>query len=173
MNMSSGSIMCFSFINQGLQRFAKQRKGDRFNFDGEWEVIRQSLQRGQLTGSARFVDEIEQKIKKRIEIRGQGRPRSTESNSLVPLKAVRGISRNYCKGEKEQWVYLRSGGFPGIVLGVLPVFLQFALNLREHCGHSCRFPIWCQKMFYGRLPSTSRIVLRGCWLVGQQDYREK
>jgi putative transposase len=45
--------------------------------EGEWELIRQSLQRGQLTGSARFVDEIEQKIKKRIEIRGQGRPRNT------------------------------------------------------------------------------------------------
>jgi putative transposase len=44
--------------------------------EGEWEVIRQSLQRGQLTGSARFVDEIEQKIKKRIEIRGPGRPKS-------------------------------------------------------------------------------------------------
>jgi len=33
--------------------------------EGEWELIRQSLQRGQLTGSARFVGEIEQKIERR------------------------------------------------------------------------------------------------------------
>ena len=42
---------------------------------GEWQLIRQSLQRGQLTGSKKFVDEIEQKIEKRVEFRGQGRPR--------------------------------------------------------------------------------------------------
>ena len=44
--------------------------------EGEWDVIRQSLQRGQLTGSARFVDEIERKTKRRIEFRGPGRPRN-------------------------------------------------------------------------------------------------
>ena len=27
--------------------------------EGEWDLIRQSLQRGQLTGSSMFVDEIE------------------------------------------------------------------------------------------------------------------
>jgi putative transposase len=43
--------------------------------EGEWELIRQSLQRGQLTGSARFVEEIEHKIEKRVEFRGLGRPR--------------------------------------------------------------------------------------------------
>ena len=42
---------------------------------GELELIRQSLQRGQLTGSDKFIDQIEQKIKKRVEFRGQGRPR--------------------------------------------------------------------------------------------------
>jgi putative transposase len=42
---------------------------------GEWELIRQSLQRGQLTGSIRFVDEIEKKIKRRVECRGRGRPK--------------------------------------------------------------------------------------------------
>ena len=45
--------------------------------EGEWELIRQSLQRGQLTGSTRFVEEIEHKIEKRVEFRGQGRPRKT------------------------------------------------------------------------------------------------
>ena len=36
-----------------------------------------SLQRGQLTGSSRFVDEIEKKIARRVEFRGQGRPSKT------------------------------------------------------------------------------------------------
>ena len=43
--------------------------------EGEWGLIRQSLQRGQLTGSSSFVDEIEKKIARRVEFRGQGRPR--------------------------------------------------------------------------------------------------
>jgi putative transposase len=42
---------------------------------GEWELIRKSLQWGQLTGSPRFVDEIEKKIERRVEFRGPGRPR--------------------------------------------------------------------------------------------------
>jgi len=40
----------------------------------EWDMIRKSLQRGQLTGSPRFVDEIE----RRVEFRGPGRPRKVE-----------------------------------------------------------------------------------------------
>jgi putative transposase len=43
--------------------------------EGEWDLIRQSLQRGQLTGGKRFVDEIEKKIERRIEFREQGRPK--------------------------------------------------------------------------------------------------
>jgi putative transposase len=46
--------------------------------EGEWELIRQSLQRGQLTGSAQFVEEIAQKIERRVEFRGQGRPRKSD-----------------------------------------------------------------------------------------------
>jgi hypothetical protein len=42
--------------------------------EGEWSRIRQAVQRGQLTGSVSFVDEVAQKIKRRIELRGQGRP---------------------------------------------------------------------------------------------------
>lgn len=45
--------------------------------EGEWSLIRQSLQRGQLTGSSRFVDEIAKKTARRVEFRGQGRPRKT------------------------------------------------------------------------------------------------
>ena len=41
----------------------------------ELRVIRQSIQRNQLTGSKRYIDVIEKKIGKRVECRGQGRPR--------------------------------------------------------------------------------------------------
>ena len=41
----------------------------------EVEHISLALQRGQLTGSSRFVDEIAQKIDRRVEFRGPGRPR--------------------------------------------------------------------------------------------------
>jgi len=43
--------------------------------NGEWELIRQSLQRGQLTGTGKFVDQIEEKLNQRVEFRGPGRPR--------------------------------------------------------------------------------------------------
>lgn len=42
----------------------------------EIRLIREALQRGQLTGTRRFVDEVEQIIGLRIEPRGQGRPRA-------------------------------------------------------------------------------------------------
>jgi putative transposase len=42
--------------------------------DGEWELIRESVGRGQLTGDNRFVDEVQQILGKRIEHRRQGRP---------------------------------------------------------------------------------------------------
>ncbi|WP_458130792.1 transposase [Pseudomonas sp. R3-41] len=38
-------------------------------------LIRDALQRGQLTGTSRFVDEVERIVGVRIEQRGQGRPR--------------------------------------------------------------------------------------------------
>lgn len=41
----------------------------------EIRLIREALQRGQLTGTSRFVDEIERIVGLRIELRGQGRPR--------------------------------------------------------------------------------------------------
>jgi len=42
---------------------------------GDWELIREALQRGQLTGTKRFSDAIEAIIGQRIENRKQGRPR--------------------------------------------------------------------------------------------------
>jgi putative transposase len=43
--------------------------------DGEWDLIREALQRGQLTGDKRFGEEVEGIVGRRIECRGQGRPR--------------------------------------------------------------------------------------------------
>ena len=68
----------------------------------ELELIRKSLQRGQLTGSPRFVDEIEKKIERRVEFRGPGRPRKVEkyicplfSSSSTSLPAfVTNLQRN-------------------------------------------------------------------------------
>ena len=42
---------------------------------GEWELLREALQRGQLTGTERFVGEVEAIIGRRIENRKRGRPR--------------------------------------------------------------------------------------------------
>jgi putative transposase len=43
--------------------------------EGEWALIREALQRGQLTGTKRFVGEVGAIIGRRIENRKQGRPR--------------------------------------------------------------------------------------------------
>jgi len=42
---------------------------------GEWALIRESLQRGQLTGNQRFVDEVARIAGRRVELRRPGRPR--------------------------------------------------------------------------------------------------
>ena len=42
---------------------------------GEWELIREALQRGQLTGNSRFANEVEAIVGRRIMNRKQGRPR--------------------------------------------------------------------------------------------------
>lgn len=45
---------------------------------GEWELIRQAVQRCQLTGSNQFIEEVAKKIGRRVEFRGQGRPKGNE-----------------------------------------------------------------------------------------------
>ena len=40
--------------------------------EGEWDLIRQAVQRGQLTGDDRFIDEIEKITGRRIEFRKPG-----------------------------------------------------------------------------------------------------
>ncbi|MFN4290731.1 MAG: transposase [Permianibacter sp.] len=44
----------------------------------EWASIREAVARGQLTGTNRFVDEVERILGRRIEKRGPGRPRVGE-----------------------------------------------------------------------------------------------
>ena len=56
------------YINQGLPEDEKQ-------------LITQALQRGQLTGTERFVEEVEKRLGLRIEHRGQGRPRKTREDN--------------------------------------------------------------------------------------------
>jgi len=46
--------------------------------EGEWRLIREALQRGQLTGGERFTDQVEAMINRRIEHRRRGRPRKVE-----------------------------------------------------------------------------------------------
>ena len=46
--------------------------------EGELRLIREAVNRCQLTGGTRFVDEVEQITGSRLEMRGQGRPRKTE-----------------------------------------------------------------------------------------------
>jgi hypothetical protein len=46
--------------------------------------------RGQLTGSLRFVDEIEKKIERRVEFREPGRPRNVWERKLSPLYQIQG-----------------------------------------------------------------------------------
>jgi len=42
----------------------------------EWRRIRQAIQRGQLTGTERFPEEVAAKIGKRIALRDQGKPKT-------------------------------------------------------------------------------------------------
>ena len=44
--------------------------------EGEWQLIREAVQRGQLTGDNGFIGDVEQLVGRRIERRGRGRPRS-------------------------------------------------------------------------------------------------
>jgi len=42
--------------------------------EGEWRLIRTAVQRRQLTGSGRFIDEVEHILGRRIEHRKPGQP---------------------------------------------------------------------------------------------------
>ena len=46
--------------------------------ENEWKLIREALQRGQLTGNRKFEREISEKLGRRIELRGPGRPKKSK-----------------------------------------------------------------------------------------------
>ena len=50
--------------------------------EGEWTLIRESVQRGQLTGATGFALEVESIVGRRIERRGRGRPKKSENKSV-------------------------------------------------------------------------------------------
>jgi putative transposase len=68
---------CFLALGlDSMERFIRYEAFVRQAIAGEeTRLIREALQRGQLTGSGRFIDEIERITGLRIEQRGQGRPR--------------------------------------------------------------------------------------------------
>jgi putative transposase len=70
-------------LAMGEDDLSRQRAYARFVMgkidDDEQELIRTAVRRNQLTGRARFVDEIEQRTGLRIEARGPGRPKKTQS----------------------------------------------------------------------------------------------
>jgi putative transposase len=66
------------YLELGPSEAVRQARYARFVREaipaGEWELIQEALQRGQLTGNARFVEEVERIIGRRIEHRRPGRP---------------------------------------------------------------------------------------------------
>lgn len=66
------------YLALGEDEAQRQARYRRFLFasipDGEWVLIRNAVQRGQLTGSGRFVNQVEDILGRRIEHRSPGRP---------------------------------------------------------------------------------------------------
>lgn len=55
---------------------------------GELNQIRDALQRNQLTGNARFVDEVAERLGYRVELRGKGRPAELGIELGTDLRSV-------------------------------------------------------------------------------------
>lgn len=70
------------YLSLASEQADRQEKYKKFLMETipekELQQIRQAIQRGQLTGGDRFVEEIAVKMGKRIEFRGRGRPRKVE-----------------------------------------------------------------------------------------------
>ena len=66
------------YLGMGMTASERRHKYKQFTEQGidhdELSLIRQALQRGQLTGSERFTDEVEKILGLRVEFRAQGRP---------------------------------------------------------------------------------------------------
>ena len=66
------------YLALATDRVQRRKRYRRFLFesipDGEWSLIRTAVQRGQLTGTSRFVDDVEAILGRRIEHRPLGCP---------------------------------------------------------------------------------------------------
>jgi putative transposase len=69
---------CFTALGDTAmeRRHQYERVMQQATSEEESRLIRDALQRGQLTGTCRFVDEVERIVGQRVEQRGRGRPRS-------------------------------------------------------------------------------------------------
>ena len=68
-----------SLGNEDAERQAKYRDFlSQSVSDEERKTILGAVLRGQLTGGRAFVDQVESRIQRRIELRGQGRPRKSK-----------------------------------------------------------------------------------------------
>jgi len=67
---------CFLGDTAMERRHQYERVMQQATSEEETRLIRDALQRGQLTGKSRFVDEVERIVGQRVEQRGRGRPRS-------------------------------------------------------------------------------------------------
>jgi putative transposase len=69
------------YLDLGTSEAARQTRYAQFVQEaipaGEWELIQEALQRGQLAGGTRFVDDVERIIGRRIENRRPGRPKES------------------------------------------------------------------------------------------------
>lgn len=74
---------CYRML--GTERAIRQERYQQFLRqgipEGEWKTIREAIRRGQLTGTDRFIDEVETILGKRIEKRRPGRPRKVKQES--------------------------------------------------------------------------------------------
>jgi putative transposase len=81
--LTQQGVVDFDPLYLGLSSSEKNRQDKYRDYmlgmisEEETDQIRRAIQRGQLTGANRFIDEIEEKLGKRVEFRGQGRPRKS------------------------------------------------------------------------------------------------
>jgi hypothetical protein len=73
MHLKNKSVPFFSPRQQAYADYVNQAGSEQEN-----QLIKTALQRNQLTGSSRFVDDVESRIGLRVEHRSQGRPRKSE-----------------------------------------------------------------------------------------------
>ncbi len=77
----AGNIIDFhpGYLSMGEKSQERQKSYRRWICETvpvwEWKLIREAVQRGQLTGPKKFADEVESRLKIRVELRGRGRPR--------------------------------------------------------------------------------------------------